>query len=82
LIQIETENKGNGTLRNLLLPFPYTQQVKIDPTGRAKKRTMFKNTNKGRGWVRRIELDKDMNGSDNDNDKRSAWVNYYGVSDL
>ena len=26
-------------------------------------------------------LDKDMNGSDKENYKRSAWVNYHGVSD-
>jgi hypothetical protein len=29
--------QSNGTLRNLLLPFAYNQQMKMAPTGRAKK---------------------------------------------
>jgi hypothetical protein len=41
--------QSNGTLLNQSLPFLYTQQVKMAPTGRAKKRLMFKNTNKGGG---------------------------------
>ncbi len=72
--------QSNGTLHNLLLPFPYTQQVRMAPTGRAKNRTMFKSTNKGRGGEEDV-LYIDLNGSDKDNDKRSAWVSYHGVPD-
>jgi hypothetical protein len=35
--------QSNGTLNNLSLLFPSTQQVKMAQTGRAKKITMFKN---------------------------------------
>ncbi len=68
-------------MHNLSLPSPCTQQVKMAPTGRAKKENNVQKYKQGEGVGEEDVLDKDMNGSDKDNDEMSAWLNYHGVSD-